>query len=177
MRDVVRVKPGSDVDLKDFSADADVGLDDKEKAQAAAVKLGERLAELGGMLVANHNHSLLVVIQGMDASGKDGTVKHCIGPLNPMSVGVTSFKAPTPVELGHDFLWRVHAACPERGQVGIFNRSHYEDVLIVRVENFVPEEQAVRRDQRVRAQPGGRGHGHRQVLAQHEQGRAGRPDA
>jgi PPK2 family polyphosphate:nucleotide phosphotransferase len=140
MRDGVRVKPGSDVDLEDFPADADVGLDDKEKAQAATVKLGERLAELGGMLAANHKHSLLVVIQGMDASGKDGTVKHCIGPLNPMAVNVTSFKAPTPVELGHDFLWRVHAACPERGQVGIFNRSHYEDVLIVRVENFVPED-------------------------------------
>ena len=140
MRDDVRVKPGSDVDLGDFPADAVLGLGDKEKAQAATVKLGERLAELGGMLAATHKHSLLVVIQGMDASGKDGTVKHCIGPLNPMAVDVTSFKAPTSVELGHDFLWRVHAACPERGHVGIFNRSHYEDVLIVRVENFVPED-------------------------------------
>jgi PPK2 family polyphosphate:nucleotide phosphotransferase len=139
MRDGVRVKPGSNVDLEDFPPDADLGLNDKEKTKAATVKLGERFAELGGMLAANHKHSLLVVIQGMDASGKDGTVQHCIGPLNPMGVEVTSFKAPTPLELGHDFLWRVHQRCPGRGSVGIFNRSHYEDVLIVRVENFVPE--------------------------------------
>lgn len=140
MRDGVRVKPGSQVDLADFPPDAQLGLDDKEKAQAATEKLGERLAELGALLAANRRNSLLVVVQGMDASGKDGTVRTCMGPLNPMAVQVTSFKAPTPIELAHDFLWRVHAACPPRGEVGIFNRSHYEDVLIVRVENFVPED-------------------------------------
>ncbi len=140
MRDGVQVKPGSNVDLGDFPADAKLGLDDKEKAQAATTLLGDRLADLGASLAANDRHSLLVLIQGMDASGKDGTIKHCIGPLNPMGVEVSSFKAPTPVELGHDFLWRVHSACPARGQVGIFNRSHYEDVLVVRVENLVPED-------------------------------------
>ena len=140
MRDGVQVKPGSSVDLGNFSADAKLGLEDKEIAQAATTRLGQRLADLGAMLAANHTRALLVVIQGMDASGKDGTVRHCIGPLNPMGVGVTSFKAPTHVELGHDFLWRVHAACPARGQVGIFNRSHYEDVLVVRVENLAPQD-------------------------------------
>lgn len=136
----MQVHPGKKVDLGDYPPDATLGLDDKEKAQAAAAKLGERFAELGAMLAANHRHSLLVVVQGMDASGKDGTVKHCLGPLNPMAVHVTSFKAPTSNELAHDFLWRVHSACPGRGEVGIFNRSHYEDVLIVRVESLVPED-------------------------------------
>ncbi len=140
MRDGVLVKPGKSVSLADYPSDAKVGLDDKEKAQAATAKLGERISELGALLAANHKHSVLVVIQGMDASGKDGTVKQCIGPLNPMAVNVTSFKTPTPIELGHDFLWRIHAACPQKGEFGIFNRSHYEDVLIVRVENFVRED-------------------------------------
>lgn len=140
MRDGVRVTPGTKVDLDDYPPDATLGLDDREKARAATVKLSDRIAELGALLAANRRCSLLVVIQGMDASGKDGTVKQCIGPLNPMAVRVTSFKAPTPIELAHDFLWRVHQACPPRGEVGIFNRSHYEDVLIVRVENFVPED-------------------------------------
>ena len=140
MRDGVRVPSGKKIDLGDYPPDATLGLDDKEKAQAAAAKLGERFEELGALLAANRDRSLLVVIQGMDASGKDGTVKHCLSTLNPMGVAVTSFKAPTPLELAHNFLWRVHAACPARGTVGIFNRSHYEDVLIVRVENFVPPE-------------------------------------
>jgi len=151
MRDAVTVKPGSKVSLEDFPPDATLGLDDKEKAQAGALKLGERLAELGALLAANHRHSLLVVIQGMDASGKDGTVKHCIGPLNPAAVKVTSFKAPTATELAHDFLWRVHAVCPIRGEVGIFNRSHYEDVLIVRVEGLVPPDVWSRRYEAINA--------------------------
>ncbi len=151
MRDGVRVQPGDTVDLGDYPPDVTLGLDDKEKAQAATLRLGERLSELGALLAANHRRSMLVVIQGMDASGKDGTVKHCLGPLNPMAVRVTSFKAPAPVELAHDFLWRVHAACPARGEVGIFNRSHYEDVLIVRVENLVPEDVWDRRYEAINA--------------------------
>jgi PPK2 family polyphosphate:nucleotide phosphotransferase len=151
MRDGVMVKPGSRVSLEEFPPDATLGLADKEKAQASTLKLGERLAELGALLAANHAHSLLVVVQGMDASGKDGTVKQCIGPLNPAAVKVTSFKAPTVTELSHDFLWRVHSACPSRGEVGIFNRSHYEDVLIVRVESLVPEDVWSRRYEAINA--------------------------
>jgi len=95
MRDGVTVRPGSKVSLGDFPPDATLGLDDKEKAQAGALKLAERLVELGALLAANRRNALLVVIQGIDASGKDGTVKHCIGPLNPAAVKVTPFKAPT----------------------------------------------------------------------------------
>ncbi len=139
MRDGVRVEPGSKVNLGDFRADAKLGLEDREVAQAATARLGERLHDLGALLAASGKHALMLVLQGMDASGKDGTVRHCIGPLNPMGVEVTSFKAPSSLELAHDFLWRIHAACPPRGTIGIFNRSHYEDVLVVRVENLVPE--------------------------------------
>ena len=91
------------------------------------------------MLMAEHRRAVLVVLQGMDASGKDGTVKHCLGGLNPMSVRVAGFKAPTSTELAHDFLWRIHQVLPQRGEIGIFNRSHYEDVLVVRVEELVPK--------------------------------------
>ena len=98
------------------------------------------MAELATMLMAEHKRAVLVVLQGMDASGKDGTVKHCLGGLNPMSVRVAGFKAPNSTELAHDFLWRIHQVLPQRGEIGIFNRSHYEDVLVVRVEELVPKQ-------------------------------------
>ena len=133
------VEPGSKVDLSDHAPDDDLGLD-REDAEAEVADLAVTLADLGTRLAANHRQALLVVLQGMDASGKDGAVKHVLGAFNPMGLQVTSFKAPTATELAHDFLWRVHAACPPRGMVGIFNRSHYEDVLVVRVEGLVPED-------------------------------------
>ena len=92
------------------------------------------------MLAANRKRSLLVVIQGMDGSGKDSTVKHCLSAISPMQARVAAFKAPTSTELAHDFLWRTRAVVPERGAIGIFNRSHYEDVLIVRVAKLAPPE-------------------------------------
>ena len=98
------------------------------------------MADLATMLMAEHERAVLVVLQGMDASGKDGTVKHCLGGLNPMSVRVAGFKAPNSTELAHDFLWRIHQVLPQRGEIGIFNRSHYEDVLVVRVEELVPKQ-------------------------------------
>ena len=98
------------------------------------------MADLATMLMAEHKRAVLVVLQGMDASGKDGTVKHCLGGLNPMSVRVAGFKAPNSTELAHDFLWRIHQVLPQRGEIGIFNRSHYEDVLVVRVEELVPKQ-------------------------------------
>ena len=98
------------------------------------------MADLATMLTAERERSVLVVLQGMDASGKDGVVKHCLGGLNPMSVRVSGFKAPSSTELAHDFLWRIHQVLPQRGEIGIFNRSHYEDVLVVRVEELVPKQ-------------------------------------
>jgi PPK2 family polyphosphate:nucleotide phosphotransferase len=134
-----RIPPGSSVDLAEHKTDARLGLGNETAARARTAKRGERMAELATMLHANHARSLLVVLQGMDAAGKDGAVKHCLSPLNPMSVRIAGFKAPTSTELAHDFLWRVHQVVPEHGEIGIFNRSHYEDVLVVRVEELVPK--------------------------------------
>jgi len=133
------VRPGSKVDLADHPPAATLGLrDEKSAREQTAVRL-ERMADLATMLMAEHRRALLVVLQGMDASGKDGTVKHALGSLNPMSVRVAGFKAPTSTELAHDFLWRISQVLPQRGEIGIFNRSHYEDVLVVRVEELVPK--------------------------------------
>jgi PPK2 family polyphosphate:nucleotide phosphotransferase len=101
--------------------------------------LTARMDALQRALHAEGSRALLVVLQGRDASGKDGTLRKVFGPLDPLGVTATSFKVPTELELRHDFLWRVHAAVPPRGAVGIFNRSHYEDVLVVRVRGLVPE--------------------------------------
>lgn len=98
----------------------------------------EKLAALHDLLYAEHRRSLLVVLQGMDASGKDGTIRHVMSGVNPQGCSVSTFKAPSAVELDHDFLWRIHAAVPPKGAIGIFNRSHYEDVLIARVHELVP---------------------------------------
>jgi PPK2 family polyphosphate:nucleotide phosphotransferase len=140
LADATRVKPGSRVDLGDRPPAAKLGLRDEPSARAQTAKRSERMAELATMLMAERRRAVLVVLQGMDASGKDGTVKHCLGGLNPMSVRVAGFKAPNSTELAHDFLWRVHEVLPQRGEIGIFNRSHYEDVLVVRVEELVPKQ-------------------------------------
>jgi PPK2 family polyphosphate:nucleotide phosphotransferase len=135
-----RIAPGSKVDLGAHPPAAKLGLRDEAAARERTAKRAERMAELATMLMAEHRRAVLVVLQGMDASGKDGTVKHCLGGLNPMSVRVAGFKAPTSTELAHDFLWRVHQALPARGEIGIFNRSHYEDVLVARIEELVPKQ-------------------------------------
>ena len=140
LADATRIEPGSKVDLGDHPPDAKLGLRDEKSAREQTAKRIERMAELATMLMAEHRRSVLVVLQGMDASGKDGTVKHCLGGLNPMSVRVAGFKAPSSTELAHDFLWRIHQVLPQRGEIGIFNRSHYEDVLVVRVEELVPKQ-------------------------------------
>jgi len=108
-----------------------------DAAKPTAAKL-ERLRELHERLYADGSKGLLVILQAMDTAGKDGTITHVLGPLNPQGVTVTPFKVPTELELAHDFLWRVHAAAPARGSIAIFNRSHYEDVLVVRVKRLVP---------------------------------------
>jgi len=111
------------------------------KSHAARAMPGqiEKLAALHDLLYAEHKRAVLIVLQGMDAAGKDGTIKHVMSGVNPQGCTVTSFKQPTTLELDHDFLWRIHMAVPARGTIGIFNRSHYEDVLIARVHKLVPK--------------------------------------
>jgi PPK2 family polyphosphate:nucleotide phosphotransferase len=132
------VKPGSKFDLADVDPSETHGLAKEEAAETLAKNL-ERLSVLQYLLYAEGRRSLLVVLQGIDAGGKDGTIRHVMSGLNPQGVRVTPFKVPEGAEKRHDYLWRIHAAVPEYGQIGIFNRSHYEDVLVVRVHNLVPK--------------------------------------
>jgi PPK2 family polyphosphate:nucleotide phosphotransferase len=132
------VKPGSKIKLEHFDPGDTHGVD-KEPGTDQLTKNLERLCEMQYKLYAEAKRSLLVVLQGIDAGGKDGTIKHVMSGLNPQGVDVTSFKVPEGAEKRHDYLWRIHRAVPEWGKIGIFNRSHYEDVLVVRVHNLVPK--------------------------------------
>jgi PPK2 family polyphosphate:nucleotide phosphotransferase len=134
------VPPGASVSLIDAAA-RPPGADEPEKSalHKRLAALTARLDQLQYALYAEARQALLVVLQGRDTSGKDGTIRNVFGPLDPQSTAVTAFKAPTEQELRHDFLWRVHQAVPGHGLIGIFNRSHYEDVLVVRVRGLVPE--------------------------------------
>ena len=116
------------------------GVDDREEAEAAVRDLQKRVDDLQLRLYAEQRRALLVVLQGMDTSGKDGAIRHAFAGFSPSGTRVTAFRAPTPEELEHDFLWRIRLALPLTGQVGIFNRSHYEDVVVVRVKDLVPRE-------------------------------------
>ncbi len=131
---------GGKVRLSKIDPGFTAGIKSKEEAQQALDKNIRRLAELQYKLYAENRRSLLVVLQAMDAGGKDGTIRHVMTGMNPQSCRVHSFKAPTSLEVSHDFLWRVHQQAPARGEVGIFNRSHYEDVLVVRVHDLVPRD-------------------------------------
>jgi PPK2 family polyphosphate:nucleotide phosphotransferase len=134
------VRPGEHFSFADRDPRATDGAPGGKKATTAKLpKLAEELAALQDRLYAESSQALLVVLQAMDAGGKDGTIKHVFRGVNPQGVTVTSFKVPTPEELAHDFLWRVHAKAPRHGYIGIFNRSHYEDVLVARVHELVPE--------------------------------------
>ncbi len=136
-----RVKPGSKVDLAKMDADSTAGFKgNREDAEERLLELNDRLEALQEALWAEQRRGVLVVLQGMDTSGKDGTIRHVFEGVNPLGVRVAAFKAPTAEELGHDFLWRVHPKVPGRGEMVIFNRSHYEDVLAARVRKFVPPE-------------------------------------
>jgi len=132
------VLPGRKVSLQAHDTAERGGLTKKE-GRARLRELMKPLNELQQLLYASGEHSLLVVLQGMDTAGKDGVIKHVVRAFNPQGCRVTSFKVPTREELAHDFLWRIHRATPARGMVGIFNRSHYEDVLVVRVAGLAPE--------------------------------------
>jgi PPK2 family polyphosphate:nucleotide phosphotransferase len=134
-----RVKPGARVRLADYDPDDTGGLKDKSEAEKPMQRNLDRLLDLQYLLYAEGKRALLIVLQAMDAGGKDGTVRHVMSGLNPQGCRVTPFKVPSAMELAHDFLWRIHAAVPPKGEIGIFNRSHYEDVLVVRVHNLVGE--------------------------------------
>ena len=144
-----RVEPGTQVDLSSIDPNETGGLD-KQQARAETKQLNRRLEALQELLYAEGKHKLLIVLQAMDAAGKDGTIRHVFDRVNPQGVKVASFKKPTDRELAHDYLWRVHAHTPGSGEITIFNRSHYEDVLIVRVLGLVPEERWSRRYEHIR---------------------------
>ena len=132
------------IHLHKISTKAPKGLN-KEKTKAKTAALINKLDELQNLLFAESKHAVLVVIQGMDASGKDGTVRAVFGKLNPQGVLVNSFKVPTAEELAHDFLWRIHKHTPAKGSIQVFNRSHYEDILITRVHKWCSDALALSR--------------------------------
>ena len=134
-----KVQPGSKVRLANCDPDDTAGFADKDAVRDRAQKQLKRLSELEYVLYAENRRSVLIVLQAMDAGGKDGAIRYITGPLNPQSCKVIPFKTPSEEELAHDFLWRIHQAAPRKGEIRIFNRSHYEDVLIVRVHNLVPK--------------------------------------
>lgn len=139
-RDHWRIPPGKRPDLDDIDTRATLGAPgDKIATRAVLPDQIAELAELQNRLWAEQRRSLLLVLQAMDAGGKDGTIRKVFTGVNPQGVKVTSFKQPSSEELSHDFLWRVHRRVPGRGEIGVFNRSHYEDVLVVRVDDLVPE--------------------------------------
>ncbi len=146
-----KIAEGSKVSLKDYDPGSTDEHIDHAAAQQELEKLGSELSALQEAMAAAQHQSLLMILQGMDTSGKDGTIRHVFSGVNPQGCEVHSFKEPTPEELGHDFLWRVHKVTPQKGVMGIFNRSHYEDVLVVRVHNLVPEKVWSRRYKEINA--------------------------
>ncbi len=135
--DKCRVEPGSKFDLAAIPTDEDGGIA-KEKGLALFTSQTERLSELQELMYAEGKHALLVILQAMDAAGKDSTLGAVFGPINPQGCTVVSFKVPNELERRHDFLWRVHQQVPPRGYITVFNRSHYEEVLVVRVKDLAP---------------------------------------
>jgi PPK2 family polyphosphate:nucleotide phosphotransferase len=134
----IKIEPGSAVTLADLPTKDDGGLT-KEAGAQRLDELSAELDELQELLYAAGTHALLIVLQGMDTSGKDGTIRSAFAAMDPQGVRVAGFGVPTEEELAHDFLWRIHQQAPERGMVTIFNRSHYEDVLVARVKDLVPQ--------------------------------------
>jgi PPK2 family polyphosphate:nucleotide phosphotransferase len=134
------VRPGKRVKLSRYDAADTFGYEKGPEAKKLVEKAVARLDELQNILYADNTRSVLILLQGMDAAGKDGTIRHVMSGVNPQGCSVTPFKVPSHEEAQHDFLWRAHLAVPGRGQIGIFNRSYYEDVLVVRVHKLVPEE-------------------------------------
>jgi PPK2 family polyphosphate:nucleotide phosphotransferase len=148
-RRLLRVEPGSKVNLARFDCGEEFGRE-KDDAERQLARNLERLTDLQERIYAEAKHAVVLVFQGIDAAGKDGTIRVIAGAFNPQGTPVASFKVPTPKEAAHDFLWRVHAAVPGKGEIGIFNRSHYEQVLVVRVHDLEPEERWRRHYRQIR---------------------------
>ncbi len=147
-----RIQPGQPVDLASVDpGDVSRAPGDKATTKAASHALADRLADLQDRLWARQRERVLVVLQGIDTAGKGGTISHVFGAVNPAGLRVTSFKAPSENELARDYLWRVHANVPQDGEIAVFDRSHYEDVLAVRVMGLVPEERWRKRYDHIRA--------------------------
>lgn len=139
LADQYRIKPGSTVDLTAIDPDGLEDHEDSKASQAQMEKNTERLRDLQYLLYAEGQRGVLICLQAMDTGGKDGLIRHVFGVMNPQGCRVHAFKAPTAVEAAHDFLWRMHKVTPAQGETVIFNRSHYEDVLVPRVHNSVPK--------------------------------------
>ncbi len=134
------VKPGAKINLSEWDPNDQKYFDSgKEAGKLHLVALNNELMALQETLYAEHKHKILLILQGMDTSGKDGTIEHVFRGVNPQGVRIANFKVPSQVELDHDYLWRIHKQVPGKGEIVIFNRSHYEDVLVVRVHNLVPK--------------------------------------
>lgn len=138
--DKLKVTSGKEIKLSNIDTEAKEFKLSKEEAAPIFEKNIEKLKELQEKLYAEHKQSILVVLQAIDGGGKDGTIEHVFGPLNSAGCRVASFKVPTTIEADHDFLWRVHAQTPAKGEIVVFNRSHYEQVLVVRVHDLEPKE-------------------------------------
>ena len=145
-----RVKPGSKLRLKGIDPAYCGRHTSEQDAKPAITHYREKMARLQTLLYADRAKSVLIVLQGLDAAGKDGTVNHVLSALNPQGVSVTGFKTPTPAELAHDFLWRVHPHAPGKGEIAVFNRSHYEDVLVTRVHKLIDKPTWKERYKRIR---------------------------
>jgi PPK2 family polyphosphate:nucleotide phosphotransferase len=146
----LRVKPGSDAELRSRNPGDRAGLSGKADARKELAGLVDELALLHNRLYAEGSRSLLLILQGLDASGKDGTIRSVLTGVNPQGCRIVSFKQPSATELAHDYLWRVHQVTPLRGEIGIFNRSHYEDVVAVRVHGLAPKSVWKRRARHIR---------------------------
>ena len=144
-----RYRVGKKLKLKDISTD-DTDKLDRDEIEAETAEIGEQLTALQERLYAEGKQSLLLILQARDAGGKDGTVKHVFEPINPQGVVITSFKVPTELDLKHDFLWRVHPHAPAAGMMAVFNRSHYEDVLVTRVHGLIDDDTAKTRFKHIR---------------------------
>ncbi len=149
--DRLRVEPGDKIKLRDRDPRDKSLFGDEFETKAATAALAKDIDALQDRLYAEGSRALLVILQGTDTSGKDGTIRSVFNATGPLGVSVTAFGPPTKTELAHDYLWRVHAACPRRGTIGIFNRSHYEDVLIAKVRRLAPEKAIEQRYEQINA--------------------------